>query len=127
MERYFINVPKAKYEKKTDPIEVFINLVGTGLENAVKREDLVLRCEVAGLIGSEVKDKDRAMRKLLQRARMEYVILSDYKGAGYYRPTHKERVLLSKSNKRESSRAINVFSSTKLAKALEEDYKYDRC
>ena len=33
MERYFINVPRAKYEKKTDPIEVFINLVGIGLES----------------------------------------------------------------------------------------------
>ena len=126
METFSIYKPIAKGKPKIDKIEVFANLLGFGSENAIKRPDLVDKCVEAGLIDNSIKDKDRAMRTLLEKARKEYVILNDGAGKGYYRPTQKELVRLARSNKRENSRAIKVFSSTKKAKALEEAYKHGR-
>lgn len=126
MHTFYMNVPKANGTKKIDKIEVFANLLGFGKEEAIKRKDLVERCVGAGIIGKDLKDKDRAMRILLEKARREYVILNDGRGGGYYRPTPKELVALARSNKRENSRAVNVFASTKKAKALEEDLIHGR-
>lgn len=126
METFQIYTPVAKGKPKIDKIEAFANLLGFGSENAIKRSDLVVKCVCAGLIAYNVKDKDRAMRILLEKARREYVILNDGQGQGYYRPTAKELISLARSNQRENSRAIKVFSSTKKAKALEEDYKHGR-
>lgn len=126
MHTFYINVPKANGTKKIDKIEVFANLLGFGKDEAIKREDLVERCVGAGIIGKNLKDKDRAMRILLEKARREYVILNDGRGGGYYRPTKKELIALSKSNQRESKRAIKIFSSNKKSKALEDDYRHER-
>lgn len=126
MHTFYMNVPKANGTKKIDKIEVFANLLGFGKEEAIKREDLVERCVGAGIVSKDLKDKDRAMRILLEKARREYVILNDGRGSGYYRPTPKELVALARSNKRENSRAVNVFASTKKAKALEEDLIHGR-
>lgn len=126
METFQIYTPVAKGKPKMDKIEAFANLLGFGSENAIKRPDLVVKCVEAGLISPDAVDKDRAMRNLLEKVRREYVILNDGAGQGYYRPTQKELVSLARSNKRENSRAIKVFSSTKKAKALEEDYKHGR-
>lgn len=126
MQTFYMNVPKANGTKKIDKIEVFANLLGFGKDEAIKREDLVERCVGAGIIGKDLKDKDRSMRILLEKARREYVILNDGRGGGYYRPTPKELVALARSNKRENSRAVNVFASTKKAKALEEDLIHGR-
>ena len=126
MHTFYMNVPKANGTKKIDKIEVFTNLLGFSKEEAIKREDLVERCVGAGIIGKDLKDKDRAMRRLLEKARREYVILNDGRGGGYYRPTPKELVALARSNKRENSRAVNVFASTKKSKALEEDLIHGR-
>ncbi len=100
--------------------------MGFGKDEAIKREDLVERRVCAGIVAKDLKDKDRAMRILIEKARREYVILNDGRGGGYYRPTPKELVALARSNKRENSRAVNVFASTKKAKALEEDLIHGR-
>lgn len=126
METFQIYTPVAKGKPQIDKLEVFANLLMFGEENAVPREELTVKCIEAGLISKDSKDPDRGMRKLLQRARKEYVILNDGKGNGYYRPTSKELIRLSKSNKRENGRAIEVFKSNQKAKALEEDFKYGR-
>ena len=126
MEHFHIYQPVAKGKCKPDKIEIFIGLLSFGEENAIKRSDLAAMCVGAGLIDKDCKDKDRSMRRLLERARRDYVILNDCKGLGYYRPTPKELSRLARSNTRERGRAIEVFKSTKMSCALEDDYKHDR-
>ena len=128
MEKFFINTPKANGVKKIDKIEVFISLLGYGKENAIKRADLVERCVGAGIIEKDAKDKDRAMRKLMHRAKMDFniQITNDGKGEGYYIPTLKESIQLAKNNKREDRKAVSIFAGNKGNKALEEDYRAGR-
>lgn len=127
MNKFVAFVPVGKKNPpKIDKIEVFVNLLGIGEENAVERNELTERCVNAGLISKDTIDKDRSMRKLLRRARMEYVILNDCKGKGYYRATPKDMMNLARSNKRESVRAISTFSGTKVSRAYEEDIKHGR-
>ena len=128
METYYINVPKANGVKKVDKVEEFIKLLQYGKENAIKRNDLTEKCVLAGLIGDETKDKDRAMRKLMQRAKIDYniKITNDGKGEGYYIPTFKEYRELAKNNKRDDKKAVSIFRSQKGNKQLEEDYKTER-
>ena len=128
METYFVNVPRAKGIKRPDKVEIFVGLLGYGKENAIKRDDLTMMCVGAGLIDKETKDKDRAMRKLLARARCDYniKITNDGKGGGYYLPTAKESIQLAKNNKREDKKAVSIFRNHKGNKALEEDYRTER-
>ena len=128
METFFINTPKANGVKKIDKIEVFIRLLGYGKENAITRADLVDRCVGAGIIEKNVKDKDRAMRKFMHRAKMDFniQITNDGKGEGYYIPTLKESIQLAKNNKREDRKAVSIFAGNKGNKALEEDYRAGR-
>lgn len=128
METYFINTPKANGIKRPDKVEVFISLLGHGKENAIKRSDLVERCVGAGLIGKDVKDKDRAMRNLIARAKIDFniQITNDGKGEGYYIPTFRESIQLAKNNKREDKKAVSIFRNNKGNKALQEDYKTER-
>ena len=128
METFFINTPKANGVKKIDKIEVFISLLGYGKENAIKRADLVERCVGAGIIEKDAKDKDRAMRKFMHRAKMDFniQITNDGKGEGYYIPTFKESIQLAKNNKREDRKAVSIFAGNKGNKALAEDYRNER-
>ena len=128
METFFVNTPKANGVKKIDKIEVFISLLGYGKENAIKRADLVERCVGAGIIEKYAKDKDRAMRKLMHRAKMDFniQITNDGKGEGYYIPTFKESIQLAKNNKREDRKAVSIFAGNKGNKALAEDYRNER-
>ena len=128
METYFVNVPREKGIKRPDKVEIFVGLLGYGKENAIKRDELTMMCVGAGLIDKETKDKDRAMRKLLARARCDYniKITNDGKGGGYYLPTAKESIQLAKNNKREDKKAVSIFRNHKGNKALEEDYRIGR-
>lgn len=128
METYFVNTPRAKGIKRPDKVELFISLLGHGKENAIKRSDLVERCVGAGLIGKDAKDKDRAMRNLISRAKMDFniKITNDGKGEGYYIPTFRDSIQLAKNNKREDKKAVSIFRNNKGNKALQEDYKTER-
>lgn len=128
METYFINTPRAKGIKRPDKLEIFISLLGHGKENAIKRSDLVERCVGAGLIDKDTKDKDRSMRKLIARAKIDFniQITNDGKGEGYYIPTFRESIQLAKNNKREDKKAVSIFRNNKGNKALSEDYKAER-
>ena len=128
MNTFYINQPVAKGKSLPDKIDVFIGLFTPGKENAIKRDVLTQRCVGAGLIGADVKDKDRAMRNLIARVKVDYnvKITNDGDGEGYYIPTQKESVQLARNNKREDKKAISTFRNNKGNKALEEDYKHGR-
>ena len=128
METFHIYQPIAKGKPKPDKIDIFMSLFTPGKENAIKREDLPQKCVDAGLIGVDVVDKDRAARKLIERAKIDYkfCITNDGDGEGYYIPTPEEAARLARNNKREDKKAISTFRSTKVNKALAEDFKYGR-
>lgn len=128
MNRFYINQPVAKGEKKPARIEIFMSFLGYGKENAIKRDDLTQKCIAAGLIkaSGNKENEDRAMRKLLERAKVDYSITNDGDGAGYYRPTREEQKQLSRNNKREDKKAISTFRGTKVSKALDADLKAGR-
>ncbi len=128
MKRFSIYQPVAKGEKKPDKIEVFMSFLEYGQENAIKREDLTQKCVEAGLIkGSGNKEsEDRAMRKLLERAKVDYSITNNGKGKGYYRPTKEDRPSLERNNARERKKGISTIAGDKVNRAIADDFKHDR-
>ena len=128
MKKFYIDVPKAKGTKKPDKVEIFISLFTPGKENAIKRNDLTQKCVEAGLINLDTVDKDRVMRKLLERAKLDYniKITNDGDGEGYYIPTPKESMQLARNNKREDKKAVSIFRNNKGNKALSEDFRTER-
>ena len=124
----YMTHPPVVGKHKPDKIDIFVGLFTPGKENAIKRPDLVQRCVGAGLISEEVKDKDRAMRNLLARVKVDYnvQITNDGDGEGYYIPTHKESLQLARNNRREDKRAATTFRNNKGNKALSEDYRAGR-
>ena len=128
MQKDYIYVPKAKGTSKPDKVEIFIGLFTPGKENAIKRNDLTQRCVDAGLINLDTVDKDRVMRKLLERAKLDYniKITNDGDGEGYYIPTPKESIQLARNNKREDKKAVSIFRNNKGNKALSEDFRTER-
>lgn len=126
METFHIYQPVAKGKPKIDKIEIFMSFIPTGKDNAIKRDDLTQKCVDAGLIGTEVRDKDRAMRNLLEKAKLDYSITNDGDGKGYYRPTKEDAVRLEKNHNRERKKAISTLAGEKYNGATIEDYKHGR-
>lgn len=128
MQKDYIYVPKAKGTSKPDKVEIFIGLFTPGKENAIKRNDLTQRCVDAGLINPDAVDKDRSMRNLLKRAKVDYniKITNDARGEGYYIPTPKESMQLARNNRREKKKSISTYRNNIGNEALEADYKAER-
>lgn len=122
-QRYCIYVPKAHGEPKEITIA---DLIPVGRENAISRKMLVALCVERGLVDKKAKDKDRAMRNLLNRERKDYVILNLSDGNGYYRPTHKEMLDLQRFIRQMKSRIKELSEDLKPAQALYEDYQRGR-
>lgn len=127
-ERTIFYKPVAKGTQKVDKVEIFAELIPKGKENAIKRTDLVDKCIEAGLIKADSarENQDRAMRKLLHRAKMDYCITNDGDGSGYYRPSKDDYQNLVKSNNREHKKAISTLGGLKTNKAMAEDYRVGR-
>lgn len=102
-----------------------IDFIPLGRENAISRSELTELCLLNDLIDPNIKDKDREMRKLLQKARIDYTILNNPEG-GYYRPSREDLQELSRYIRQEEKRAQSIFKDVKRAKKLYEDYKFGR-
>lgn len=102
------------------------DLIPVGRDNAISRKMLVTLCVFHGLIDDEVKDKDRAMRLLIQKERMDHVILNLSNGDGYYRVSKDDVQDLQRYIRQEEKRAKAAFKNLKMARALYEDYKSGR-
>lgn len=117
------------YQKKATgqpPAITIADLIPVGRENAISRKILTQLCVQHGLIDESVRDKDRAMRILIQKDRRDFVILNLSTGEGYYRVSREDMQDLQRYIRQEESRAKASFRNVQLAKALYEDYKYDR-
>lgn len=100
------------------------DLIPFGRENAIQRQTLVNVCRMYGLVDDN--NSDRKMRKLIERARLDYVILNMQDGNGYYRPTKEETEELNKYIRQENKRAFSALRNIDLAKKLYEDYIHER-
>lgn len=125
MERFVVYTPKAT---PTPPAITIIDLISTGRDNAISRDYLVTLCVQNGLVDENKSPecKDRAMRRLLERARLDYTILNLSDGEGYYRPSKDDLQDLQKYIRQEESRAKATFRNISNAKALYEDYMHGR-
>ena len=102
------------------------DLIPIGRDNAISRKALVSLCEAHGLIDNLIRDKDRAMRKLIEKDRIDHVILNLSTGEGYYRVSQDDMQDLQRYIRQEEKRAKAAFKNIKMAKALYEDYKHGR-
>ena len=129
METFYIYTPKATGNRSPDKIEILISFIKYGKENAIKRAELTKKCVEAGIISSKDEDnQDRAMRRLLNRARVDYniSITNDGDGKGYYRPTKSDIKLLSRNNNTSKKKAISSFIGNKVNVAMEDDFRHGR-
>lgn len=80
-----------------------VEYIPEGFENAISRKNL---CAATGL-------SDRIVRRLIEEARRNTVIISNDDGTGYWlypdNPTNKEKILLCKYVKQQESRAKSIF------------------
>lgn len=106
-------------------IKLFVSLIPIGSENAIKRNDLTDACVLNGLIKDTCKDKDRKMRIMLHKARIENSILSK-RGGGYYIPSDAEYENIQAHRNTEIKRAKSTFVSVKYDGKLYEDYARGR-
>lgn len=101
-----------------------IDLIDYGKDNAISRKMLVADADFMGLIPNTVRDKDRYVRKLIQEARKDNVIICD--ANGYYIPDEDDATELSKYIVKEHSRAIAIHTDIKMARAVLEDMQHGR-
>ena len=125
MERFAVYTPIAT---QTPPAITIIDLIPVGRDNAISRDYPVTLCVQNGLVdeNKSPESKDRAMRRLLERARLDYTILNLSDGEGYYRPSKDDLQDLQKYIRQEENRAKSTFRNISNAKALYEDYKRGR-
>lgn len=101
-----------------------IDLIDYGKDNAISRKMLVADADFMGLIPNTVRDKDRYVRKLIQDARKDNVIICD--ANGYYIPDEDDVTELSKYIVKEHSRALAIHTDIKMARAVLEDMQHGR-
>lgn len=125
MERFAVYTPKAT---PTPPAVTIIDLIPTGRDNAISRDYLVTLCVQKGLVDQKLRpeSRDRAMRRLLEKARLDYTVLNLSRGEGYYRPSRDDLQDLQRYIRQEENRAKSTFRNISNAKALYEDYKRGR-
>lgn len=116
-------VPKSE-RKFDDFVEKFMRLIPYGEENAINRTVLTRACVCHGLIDECSKDKDRAMRKLLQKAKIDYAIC--HNGKGYFRPLPKDVYTLKICLEKERSRMISISASFRTLEKTYEDIVHGR-
>lgn len=97
------------------------DVIPFGKKNAIKREDLLYRCEMYGLATN-----DRAMRRLIEDARKESCILNLQNGSGYFRPTKDDLPELRHYIAQEKDRSMAILHNLKMARNVLEDMEVGR-
>lgn len=120
------NIHTKKTEKEHLPAVTITDLIPVGRDNAISRQLLIEKCVAFGLIGWEIADKDRAMRRLIEKARIDCTILNISDGNGYYRVSKEDLQDLQRYIRQEDNRAKAAFRNHAMARKLYEDYKTGR-
>lgn len=124
MRTFYTDVPLAKGKPSVDLVEEFIALVPFGEENAISRKILTQTCIAVGLIDKDIKDPDRAMRSIMQKAKLDYAICNN--GNGYFRPLPKDAYSLKICLEKERSRMISISASFRTLEKTYEDIVHGR-
>ena len=125
MQRFVMYVPTGDGPKDEHSI---IDLIPVGRDNAISRKLLVQLCVNNGLIDGNRSpaSQDRQMRKLIEKARLDYVILNLSDGNGYYRVSREDLQDLQRYIRQGENRAKSTFRSLTMAKKMYEDLKAGR-
>ena len=124
MKKFEMLVPVAKGKPERDIIEEFMRLIDYGSENAISRKLLVQKCVAAGLIDKDLKDKDRAMRNMMSKAKIDYAICNI--GKGYFRPTPRDKPYIDRFVAEREKQARSIFKSIASVKKIQADIKAGR-
>lgn len=103
-----------------------IKLIPVGSANAKSLDEMIVIFANAGLL-DEVKDKGRKTRDIISRVRMDYVIVNNQDGKGYFRPTIEDFDELRRYAAQERSRAREIGRRARLGDALLMDFYKERC
>ena len=104
----------------------FVDLIPIGRDNAINRQLLTQKAVFYGLIDKNAKCPDRLMRRLLEKTRLDFIILNLSDGNGYYRPSRDDLMDLNRYIRQEESRAKATFRNLSMAKKLYADYRAER-
>lgn len=103
-----------------------IDLIPVGQSNAISRKNLTDKCISYGLIDGKAKNADRHMRKLLNNAKKDHVIINLQDGGGYFQPGPDDKGPLQWWILQESHRILNVAAPLRHAEKLLNDMKAGR-
>ena len=127
MEQFYVYVPVVT-EGETPVVHPIADLIPIGRDNSITRAKLLELCVENELVDSSksIATQDRAMRRLIEKARKDFVILNLSNGDGYYRVSREDMQDLQRYIKQEENRAKSAFKNLSMAKKLYEDYKHGR-
>lgn len=103
-----------------------IDLIPVGQENAVSRKLLTEQCISYGLIDGKAQNPDRCMRKLLNKARENHVVINLSDGGGYFQPDKEDLTSLIWYIQQESRRLLAINKPLRYANKLLADMKAGR-
>lgn len=111
-----------------DTVDRFVELIPRGEENAISRKRLVQLCVSSGLIESDTskENQDRHMRKIMQKAKIDWAICNTSNGKGYYRPVYRDMESLRMNIAQERSRIKSLCYNYNTLRRLYEDFKHER-
>lgn len=98
-----------------------VDIIPIGKSNAISRQQLLFTCAFYGIAKS-----DRQMRREIEKARKETVILNMQDGSGYFRPTKDDLQELRHYILQEKDRSLTILSNLRMAKNLLEDMEVGR-
>ena len=126
MKKFEMLVPVAKGKPGRDIIEEFMRLIDYGSENAISRKLLVQKCVAAGLIDKDIKEKskDRAMRNMMSKAKIDYAICNI--GKGYFRPTPRDKPYIDRFVAEREKQARSIFKGINSVKKIQADISAGR-
>lgn len=124
MQHFFMYVPKGNGVQADNRVDDFVSLLLWGEENAIGRKLLVAKAVNAGLIPESIKDKDRAMRILYEKAKLDYAIC--HTKNGYFRPLPKDRDALDACIEEDDKKALSILRGNSMRKKLKADFDAGR-
>jgi len=98
-----------------------IDIIPKGSANAISREALLDKCILFGIALN-----DRAMRKAIEAARKENVVICLSDGRGYFVPDKNDKDKLRHYINQEHDRSIAILRNLKMANNLLEDMEVGR-
>ena len=103
-----------------------IDLIPEGQANAISRKSLTEKCVAYGLIDDKSQNPDRCMRKLLEKARENNVVINLSDGGGYFKPGKDDYDCLNYYIQQEFKRVMAIYKPLKYAEKYREDMKVGR-